>query len=527
MIKIRLKNLRVFKYTFIVYAVAMTLGSYLAKYLDGILIAVAIVLLSLLSSYILYLIFRIKILEKIRKYVKNLKETDLIGAGGEAIPIEIKEELDILAKSIKENFKRQVEISTEILSICEKLNIVSMDSLTSTKLIASSVEVEIKNSMEQANMLMDSNELANSLNESLEEIEREIIDRSQFISHSITSAQRSMENIEEIGNRIQNTKDMAQITLKQIQKLDAYSDEIVKLIDLINSISKETNMLSLNASIEAARAGEEGRGFAVVAMEVGKLAQETAQALEIEEVIYTLKKDISTAREFMEDEMEYMEENLEVMQATNKEFESIIERLNRGKENLEGITEVIKENNANIERITHNIEKITSFSQEIASHMGETSAQVMEQYSRARNLQEMAEDMRDHVFGMQEFIAGKAMENIMLEKVQIVKDYRMKKGALDDKDIEKLLEETGVDAIYITDSEGNVVYTNEKASLGLNLYEADASFLQLKEGKKEHVATPIKIRLEDGKLFKFLTTIDEEGRLYEVGLSLESLMGEG
>lgn len=98
----------------------MTLGSYLAKYLDGILIAVAIVLLSLLSSYILYLIFRIKILEKIRKYVKNLKETDLIGAGGEAIPIEIKEELDILAKSIKENFKRQVEISTEILSICEK-----------------------------------------------------------------------------------------------------------------------------------------------------------------------------------------------------------------------------------------------------------------------------------------------------------------------------------------------------------------------------------------------------------------------
>ena len=38
------------------------------------------------------------------------------------------------------------------------------------------------------------------------------------------------------------------------------------------------------------------------------------------------------------------------------------------------------------------------------------------------------------------------------------------------------------------------------------------------------MATPIKARVEDGKLFKFLTVVDEEKRLYEVGLSLESLL---
>lgn len=526
--KFSFKNTRGFLYTFIIFTIAMILGLFLITYLNGILKPIAIIILSFLTSYILCEIFRIRSLEKIKNYIKSLKDMDLVAVNEEAIPVDIKNELDALAKKIKENLKNQVKISTDILNVCESLNTVSMDSLTSTEMIASSVEVADKNTMEQANMLMDSNELANGLTESLEEVEKEIIDKSQFISESITSAQKSMKNIENIGNRIQNSKNMAQNTLQQIQKLDDYSDEIVNLIDLINSISKETNMLSLNASIEAARAGEEGRGFAVVAMEVGKLANETAQASSrIEEVINTLKQDISTARQFMEDEMEYMEENWQVMRDINKEFQSIIERLNIGKESLEEITAVIEENNDNIEKITHNIDRITSFSQEIASRMGETSAQVLEQYSRARNLQQIAADMREHVFGMQQAVAGQAMENIMLEKVEIIKDYAMKKDTLDEKDIEKLIEKTGVDAIFITDPEGNVIYTNEKVSLGLNLYEADSTFLDLKEGKKKHVATPIKTRVDDGRLFKFLAVADEAGRLYEVGLSLDSLMGEG
>ena len=152
-----------------------------------------------------------------------------------------------------------MEISTDIFNICEKLNIVSTESLESAKSIASSVETADTNTMEQSYKLTDTNNLANEILLSLDNIEKEIIDRTQFISQSITTAQTSMENIRSIEERINLSKNMTEKSLGQILKLKSYSDEIVNLIDLINSISKETNMFSLNASIEAARAGSKER----------------------------------------------------------------------------------------------------------------------------------------------------------------------------------------------------------------------------------------------------------------------------
>lgn len=84
----------------------------------------------------------------------------------------------------------------------------------------------------------------------------------------------------------------ASVTGRQVERLQASSADIGKVVTFISTIAKQTHLLALNASIEAARAGDAGRGFAVVANEVKALSGETQQAIsEITSKIDALRKD--------------------------------------------------------------------------------------------------------------------------------------------------------------------------------------------------------------------------------------------
>lgn len=90
----------------------------------------------------------------------------------------------------------------------------------------------------------------------------------------------------------------AAVVNASVSKLDASSQEIEKVVDVITSIAQQTNLLALNATIEAARAGEAGKGFAVVANEVKELARGTTRATaEIGQMIATIQTDARGAVE--------------------------------------------------------------------------------------------------------------------------------------------------------------------------------------------------------------------------------------
>lgn len=161
-------------------------------------------------------------------------------------------------------------------------------------------------------------------------------------------------NATEAARVANDAVDVAHQTSSTITKLDASSEEIGRVIDVINTIAEQTNLLALNATIEAARAGEAGKGFAVVANEVKELATQTAHATrEISERIGAIQIDTRDAV------------------TANARIGDTIDRIN---EISNVIASAVEEQSVTTSEIGRNIEEAAASSRGIAHSINDVAA---------------------------------------------------------------------------------------------------------------------------------------------------------
>lgn len=288
------------------------------------------------------------------------------------------------AIQLNENIRQNADVSTQItISIQEiaggasKQAKAACDTYDTVEVIKDSLQAIAKNSDNVLSLSEDSKKIANEGTQSI----------NLFI-----------EQINIINNTMQNAA-------KAIGELNEKSKNIEKIIDVITSISEQTNLLSLNAAIEAARAGEAGRGFAVVSDEVKKLAEQSAlSAKQITDMIKNIQQETGKINESIYKGVDEVKDATKLMSSAKNALDNI--KSSNSKVNHEivtmssSITQVLE----SVLLIYSASREISAIAQQFAASSEEIAASTQEQSSRLEQMAEASEILSENAGELQDLI---------------------------------------------------------------------------------------------------------------------------
>lgn len=248
------------------------------------------------------------------------------------------------------------------------------------------------------NLLEMSNE-TKDINASVDEIKNQTVavqDSSKIMNDKIKSMQDSSHKMDEGISAIS----------KRIETVNTTVDKVSNIVSVIEEISSETNLLSLNASIEAARAGDAGKGFAVVAQEIRVLSDNTNTELEnIKQIISSLVEEcrycVQASGTIVEDNAKQKEE----IKAVLDEFGSLDEQIQKTAEKADEIEELVTAMIELNDDITKSSNSLTDVSAANAAATEEMNANIEELNAMMNGVAEMAGHMNDESDGLKEALS--------------------------------------------------------------------------------------------------------------------------
>lgn len=258
-------------------------------------------------------------LKQYMQYIQEIKETLNKIADGK-LNYTLQYDYSGEFAQIKEAF---IHISNSLNDTMGQINTMAGEVAATSAVVAESAK-DLSNGAEEQKVFMGA-------------ISEQIIQVENKMQEDAEHAKEASNTVIQLGNDMKKSNQQVDKMIEAMHQIKSASYEIESMVGMIQDISTQTNLLSLNASIEAARAGEAGKGFAVVANTVKELADSSAEATE------TTKQLVVQAIEAVEHGTMIADETAQVLAELIKQTKKVVSIIEEMSKATEIETESIKQ----------------------------------------------------------------------------------------------------------------------------------------------------------------------------------------
>jgi methyl-accepting chemotaxis protein len=290
------------------------------------------------------------------------------------------------SSSIMEMAATIEEVSGHIKSLSSSVD----ETASSITEMVSSIQ-EVDKSIELLSHLVSDTAVSiKQMESSIRQVEKNTAS-SHGLSEQVTvNAEMGMKSVEMTMGGMERIRTAVNKASDVVTKLGSSSEEIGKILNVIDDIAEQTNLLALNAAIIAAQAGEHGKGFAVVAEEIRELAERTASSTkEIDTLIKAVQRDVGNAVQTMTGGSQTVEEGVKLSVQAGENLKKILDSARTSADMSKEIARATEEQSKGIQSINQAIEQIREMMMQITKATSEQKTGSDQIISAVENMREM------------------------------------------------------------------------------------------------------------------------------------------